>query len=268
MSERPVPPQKGDEVALFERYADRLRRATQLEVRTTPEIVDDACAFAWVQFLAHQPRRETAFPWLKKVAQREAIRLDGMARRLLAYEEERAGTQFPQMAPNRGDIDETQGMIEVRERLGELPQRQREVLFLHAAGWRYGEIGEHLGVTKSRVDQLMSRACARMREIDIRTFDVAPGRAGRLRDIEDRPPPYIVASIGKPPPASPKHGGEAVRREWKRVVLAIEDFRTQHSIEHKTLPLGPPTENPAQAALAHRIAAFRELRGLSRGIEL
>ena len=114
MSGRPVPPQQGDEVELFRRYAERLRRVTQLEVRTTPEIIDDACAFAWVQLLAHQPSRPTVFPWLKTVATREAIRLDAMARRLLAYEEERASTQFPSLTPNRGDVEEAQGMMEVR----------------------------------------------------------------------------------------------------------------------------------------------------------
>src|SRR5215210_294707 len=38
------PPQQVDEHELFERYADRLQRATSLAIRTTPEIVDYACA--------------------------------------------------------------------------------------------------------------------------------------------------------------------------------------------------------------------------------
>jgi RNA polymerase sigma factor (sigma-70 family) len=268
MSDSGVPPQRGDEQALFEKYADRLRRVTQIEVRTTPEIIDDACAFAWVQLLAHQPERPTVFPWLRTVARREAIRLDGMARRLLAYEEERAGLEFPRMTPNRGDVEEAQEMIEVRERLAELPQRQREIVFLHAAGWRYKDIGEHLGVTKSRVDQLMSRACARMREMDIREHEVTSSRARRLQEIERDPPSYITGSIGKMPSASPKSGGEELRREWKRLVLAIEDYRLQKGVQDPVLPLGRTTEDPEQARVRSRVSDFRRQRGLGRGLEL
>jgi DNA-directed RNA polymerase specialized sigma24 family protein len=82
MSDRPVPPQRRDEQWLFERYDRRLRRATQLAVNTSPDVVDDACAFAWMTLLTHQPRRETVFAWLRTVARREALRLDGLSRRL------------------------------------------------------------------------------------------------------------------------------------------------------------------------------------------
>ena len=53
---------------LYERYGQRLLRLTAYAVRTSPDIVDDACSFAWVQLLATQPRRETVFPWLRTVA--------------------------------------------------------------------------------------------------------------------------------------------------------------------------------------------------------
>ena len=48
MSEGLPRAQQGDEHELFMRYAERLQAHVKRAVRTEPEIVDDACAFAWV----------------------------------------------------------------------------------------------------------------------------------------------------------------------------------------------------------------------------
>ena len=267
MSGRQIPPQQGDEQALYARYAERLRRLTQLTVRTSPENVDDACAFAWSRLLINQPRRETVFPWLREVARNEAIRLDGISRRLLALDEDRTWSDVPQLVPNRGDVDQIHGMIELGERLDALPKRQREMLLLHASGWTYDEIGTRLGVSKSRVNQLMKRASVRMREMDILEQDAVSPRAQRLRQIENAPPGYIAASIGRPPRLSPKHGRQDLLREWRRVALAIEDYREANGVTDRILPLGHETDSPAQATLARRIMSFREQRGLGHGME-
>ena len=79
MSDRPVPPQQGDEHELFERYSERLRRATKFAINTSPEIVDDACAFAWMLLVSNQPRRETVWGWLRTVARNRALELDRLA---------------------------------------------------------------------------------------------------------------------------------------------------------------------------------------------
>ncbi len=267
MSDPDIPPQQGDEQQLFDRYAERLRRLTRLTVQTSPEIVEDACSLAWLRLLTHQPRRDTVFPWLRTVARREAIKLDGAARGLQTMDEERTGSDFPQLVPNRGDVDEAQAMLELRERLAELPARQREVLLLHAAGWTYEEIGQQLGVSNSRVDQLMSRASTRMREMDILEQDANSPRAQRLRELERAPHAYLTASIGNPPRPSRKQGGEQLLREWKRLTLAIEDYRETRGISDRALPLGPETKDPAQATLARRISSFRHQRGLGHGLE-
>ena len=263
MTESAIPPQRGDEHALFERYGDRLRRVTSFAVNTSPEIIDDACAFAWVQLLAHQPDRETLFSWLRTVARREAVRLDGAARGIAPLDEEGAA---PQLVARRGTTEEAEGLLEVQDRLQNLPRRQREIVFLHATGWQYDEIAERLGVTSTRVGQLMSRAGARMREMDIDELGVRSPRAERLQQIERDPPSYIVASIGRPPRADPKRGGEELRLEWKRLALVIEDYRSAHEVTHPVLPLGPDDGLPARARLARRISQFREQRGLSRGM--
>jgi RNA polymerase sigma factor (sigma-70 family) len=265
VSDRPVPPQRGDEQRLFERYDRRLRRSTQLAVNTSPDIVDDACAFAWMTLLTHQPRRETVFAWLRTVARREAIRLDGLARRLSLDDGAVANDELP---ARRDGLDDSQALTELRERLQHLTPRQREVVFLHAAGWRYADLAERLGVSHTRINRLLSRASAVMREIDMRELDVATSPRGqRLREVEDDPPSYIVAAIGRPPRADPKNGGQELRRDWKRLVLAIEDYRTANGVTDQVLPLGVDERVPERDVLARRIAGFRRERGLGLGLE-
>jgi hypothetical protein len=71
----------GDEADLYERHHARLRCDVASYVRAADAIVDDACAHAWAQLLAHQPRRSTVASWLWHVAVREAWRLERRERR-------------------------------------------------------------------------------------------------------------------------------------------------------------------------------------------
>lgn len=72
---------RGNEGELIATHGARLRVIVSKAVNTAEVNVDDACAFAWLQLLAIQPRRETVFPWLIRVAIREAWRLDRIQRR-------------------------------------------------------------------------------------------------------------------------------------------------------------------------------------------
>src|SRR4051794_4727778 len=73
-------PLRGDEAELFALYDERLRRAVRHDVNTTPENINDGCAFAWGRLLIYQPDRHTVLPWLVTVAKRETIRLDRQQR--------------------------------------------------------------------------------------------------------------------------------------------------------------------------------------------
>jgi RNA polymerase sigma factor (sigma-70 family) len=252
-------PLQGDEEAVFARYSARLRRLTQLSVHTSRDIVDDACAFAWAQFLRHQPRRET-------VARREALRLDAIERGVdHAVDDAEVGEQ---VASARRTQETTHEMLELRERLAELPLRERTVLVRKAMGWSYEELARELGVSRSRIDQLLSRAASRMREMDIQEQDLASPRARRLREIELAPPAYIRRSIGQPPRPDPKHTSEDLRREWKRLVLAIEDYRVVRQIHDTTSALGTADNSREWRVLHSRITSFRHARGLSAELEL
>ena len=270
MSDRPVPPQQGDEHELFERYSERLRRVTRFAISTSPEIVDDACAFAWMQLLSSQPRRETVWGWLRVVARNRALELDQLARSQASAEvsiDTNNGHDYLVTA-DRGRVEVALATMELRERLQRLPQREREIVFLNAAGWRYVELAERLGISYTRVNQLLVRANRRFREMDRRELEPTTPRGRRLREIEREPPRYITAAIGRRPRENARGGDQALIREWKRLVLEIEDYRTANGVNHAVLPLGRESGDQQQELLRQRIAGYRRDRGLSKGIEI
>lgn len=53
------PPPRGDEAQLFREFNDDLMRLLAGNVRSSsPQTVEDACAFAWTKFMEHQPDRD------------------------------------------------------------------------------------------------------------------------------------------------------------------------------------------------------------------
>jgi RNA polymerase sigma factor (sigma-70 family) len=252
---------QGDEALLFDRYQDRLRRVTSATVVTSPDNVDDACAFAWSQLLARQPKREWIFAWLRLVARREALRLDkvGRATSVLDDTENASGLGAARVrspATAHRSAESTHALLEVRERLALLPADQREIAFMRAAGWRYGDIAECLGITEARVNKLLVRGDARLRELDRR--DIAPRS-------EDDPPPFLLSTIGRPPRADPKRAGEHLRLEWRRLALAVDDLRVAHGISDPRRAFGGEKSEAIPVAdrngLEQRIASFAHARG-------
>src|SRR2546423_12724160 len=77
------PPARGDEAELFRAYNDELLRTVARSVRvSSPQTVEDACAYAWAKFMEHQPDRDRNWQgWLFRVAQFESWRLERQAGR-------------------------------------------------------------------------------------------------------------------------------------------------------------------------------------------
>lgn len=263
----PTPGQlAGDESALYERYGNRLLRVTSLSVNTAPDNVDDACSFAWTELVARQPRRGTVFAWLKTVARREALRLDRLARRVDSLEVQLEASGSEPVAARR-TVETAHRMIEMSETLGELPDRLREVALLRGAGWSYAETADRLGISDTRVNQLVSRANFRLHEIEARRVEPRSDRAKLLVEIERDPPPYLVRAIGLPPrAASNRASSQDTRREWRRLALAVEDFRAAHSISDPRVAFGSVQRTPERAALEERISEFSQRRRVERGI--
>src|SRR5262249_50384182 len=78
----PRPQLLGDEAELFRDYNDHLMRQIDRHVTTSsPHTVEDACSFAWAQFLRYQPNRSDNWRgWLFQTAIREAWLIERRAR--------------------------------------------------------------------------------------------------------------------------------------------------------------------------------------------
>lgn len=261
-----TPAQQGDEADLFARYHERLVRVTALSVTASRDNVEDACAYAWAQLLSYQPRRDTIFAWLRTVARREAIDLEKASRRQLSINaNEHAAAHLPSLHGAHRNADVAHGLVEVRDRLAVLPEDQRQIAFLRAAGWRYREIAQCLSLTEARVNKLLTRADARMRELDARDDAPQSERAARLKTLEQDPPTFLIGAIGRPPRSGRGRGGEELRREWRRLAIAIDDYRNTHRVTHRHHALGSATDTAVKdrRALQQRIERFAHARGRS-----
>ena len=91
MAATPRVPLRGDEADLYAELQPRMLRLLRLRIAGSDALIEDACAFAWLQLLRCQPRRDSVYGWLCKTAihaaynlsQRECrdLRLDGWALR-------------------------------------------------------------------------------------------------------------------------------------------------------------------------------------------
>lgn len=146
---------RGDEAALFSEHHERLERAVARAVAAPHQVIEDACAFAWLQLLHTEPEREAIFAWLKVVATREAIRLQTHkpTEPLEAPDGELAVE--PEAAV---DVETECAAREALAAVAALPARQRRALGLHVGGFSYAEIGERTGDTCRTVDRQMARA--------------------------------------------------------------------------------------------------------------
>jgi hypothetical protein len=102
---------RGDEAQLYHDHSAALRAAVRHFAHANDEVVDDACSFAWLQLLRHQPNRGTVFAWLRTVAIREAWRICERDARDRTIEDLRAEDE-----PRRGDLSrETEARSIARE---------------------------------------------------------------------------------------------------------------------------------------------------------
>jgi hypothetical protein len=115
---------RGDETDLFARHHARLLYQVASYTRAADDLVDEACSFAWPQFLRRQPDRRSVVGWLCRVAVREVWRLQGAER-----------TQ-QELRENRSEACDLIGprhrWVEALEALSALRPRQRRLLGLRA----------------------------------------------------------------------------------------------------------------------------------------
>lgn len=156
-----------DVEALYRADADYLQRIVRMGIGASDEVIEDACQHAWSSVLAHreQVEKRCAFAYLVSAAVHEAWRLEHR-RDAWSWPLEAQGSPVSGgplraspvvlAAPARTPPE----LVELRDglrTLGELPERQQRVLWLHAAGHTYAEIARHEGVTLRTVERQLLR---------------------------------------------------------------------------------------------------------------
>lgn len=284
------PAPRGDEAGIYEAYAERLRSSIRHAVNTSPENIDDACAFAWMQLLRRQPERGTVYGWLWKVARNEALKLALGQQRV----EPREGIGEDVIAP--GDVASgVERLLDAKERLRRLPERERKAVVLQSVGLSYTEAAEQLGISRARLNGLLVQAQRRLNRgphVDQRLWrrdltdhrprsesqmTLEPPKAREphprsllLAELQRNPPPFLRSVIGNAPG---EYASRMPRRlEWSRLALAIVDYRLAHGISDPAHAFGPEPgdDDPARRTLTQDIARFdrgrdvRPKRGLAR----
>lgn len=262
-----MPRPRGDEAELFERYHRRLIRLTAYDVKTSPENIEEACAFAWAQLLSHDVRRDTAFAWLKQVARREAIRLGQIDRGAVPLGQEPGAVDPDLLAVPAGNPAVTpERWEEAMRRLSRLPDRDRRAVAMRAFGWKYTEISDALGISYTLLNRILVRADAHLRELEDRETPTRAPRASRLRHLEANTPPWLRDAIGHRPARRPGKtlNGELIR-EWRRLALAIDDYRNEYDIHDPRRALGPRAASRDQRVQRDDIRSRIERFNLDRG---
>jgi DNA-directed RNA polymerase specialized sigma24 family protein len=139
---------RGDELDLYAEFHFELVRKVQNRVSTSRENVDDACAFAWVQFFAHQPDRDGAWKgWLYRVATREAFTLDKLARRdadLVGDRGQDIDVVDPRDRP--AELDE---FLSAMQELQRLPPRLQQLVLLRSQVDTQQEVADRVGLSSA-----------------------------------------------------------------------------------------------------------------------
>jgi hypothetical protein len=242
---------RGDEAELFAGFEKQLRRWVGAQVSTSRVNIEDACSFAWLQFLRHQPDRDREWrAWLVTVARREAIRLkelDGRTPGRVAPGETGLGNVDP--VDHKAVVERSVDLNEAFARLAELRPRLRRIAFLRAMGHSYAAIEEITGDSQTRVGQLVSRAnellwdAAQTRE---RAERPQPQRAARLHELERNPPQWLTQVIGRPPGRANHRASDLLL--WRRAALALDDYRAQLG-RGREAELAVVPDDPRQARL-------------------
>ena len=154
----------GDEAELYDRHHRELMRAVSRHVNAGAALIEDACQYAWLQLLRHQPDRASVFLWLYVVAVHEAYRLSTLERRDLRLEALATGSAWETFIAGSVTLEDQLEALEALRALAGLPDRQRRDLALFVAGYRYREIAQLTGGrTYTNVNKHLTKARAAIR---------------------------------------------------------------------------------------------------------
>lgn len=149
---------RGDEAELFRTHEVALRAAVRSRIYGSSDaLIEDACAFAWLQLIRHQPDRgPTLFAWLRTVSVREAYRL---YRKEVHHDVTRlAADQEPAFT-----LDAQLSTRSALRALATMSDHRQRIFLMHLSGLSYTEIAAHLDITFTNVNRHVSRSRSHLR---------------------------------------------------------------------------------------------------------
>jgi RNA polymerase sigma factor (sigma-70 family) len=148
---------RGDEAQLYRDHSAALRAAVRYRIYGSDALVEDACSFAWLQLMRHQPDRgPTLFAWLRTVAVREAYRL---------YRKE-VHHDVTNLAPDQepaADLDVQLSTRSALRALATMSDHRQRIFLMHLSGLSYTEIASRLGITFTSVNRHITRSRSHLR---------------------------------------------------------------------------------------------------------
>jgi DNA-directed RNA polymerase specialized sigma24 family protein len=160
--------------AFYQAHHQRLDRHVRARARATDQVVEDACAYAWLHLVrrADVGLDRAGYQWLRTVAIHEAWRLAAPAT------EQPAGAMMPEIdhpnelrEPTGPASDPLELVIAAelhharRAAFKCLEARERRELLLHASGYRYQEIAALTGTSYTAVNRRLDDGRKRLRRI-------------------------------------------------------------------------------------------------------
>ena len=264
-----APPAQGDEADLFRRFNQALVRMVGGAVTTSAsDTLEDACAYAWQQFMLHQPSRCGNWrAWLFVVAEREAWAIERKLRRETPRGDEASLRSWAKNLAGENPIDVFDDVNEALSMIAPLPERLRGIALLRAFGIDRDGIADITGNSVLRVDHLIRNSNFLMSETLAERAhgegSLSP-RAERLWQLEHDSPDWLVGVIGAPPRGRRRGNQVAALREWRRAAIALDDLRTVAGDEaFRAMDAAPPSDpewRRLHAAAARSVSALAPLR--------
>jgi RNA polymerase sigma factor (sigma-70 family) len=148
---------RGDEAELYRAHEVALRAAVRHRIYGSDALIEDACAFAWLQLMRHQPDRgPTLFAWLRTVAVREAYRL---YRKEVHHD---LGNLGPDQEPAE-TLDIHLSTRSALRALATMSNHRQRIFLMHLSGLTYTEIAARLDITFTNVNRHVTRSRSHLR---------------------------------------------------------------------------------------------------------
>jgi RNA polymerase sigma factor (sigma-70 family) len=190
---------QGDEAELYRTLSPRVLRTVRRQVQTSVENVEDACHFAWAAFLRHTDHiaHEKTLSWITTTAIHEAYKLINKQQRVASLEQAlHAGIEPADRTTTARPVERAE-LVEQLHLVRRLPDRQRRIVLLQAAGLTHAEIAHATGDTERTIQRQLQRARHTLNSLT-RTAPTATTQGLRIASLSTRGPEPPVRRLSTP----------------------------------------------------------------------